>query len=109
MAPPSAGASLVDGVLPAGDAAPPPARASARKMRLSLFTLHSSFFTLVLVLALAALFRLGALDLASFQYDEADALLRARAVAQGQLALTGAQTSWGVPDPPFQVYLLAPA
>lgn len=61
-----------------------------------------------LVFGLAAAFRLAALDLAAFTYDEADVILRARAVAQGQIALTGAMTSWGFPDPPLQVYLLAP-
>ena len=61
-----------------------------------------------LVFGLALVFRLAALDLAAFGYDEADLVLRARAMAQGQLPLAGTMTSWGIPDPPFQVYLLAP-
>lgn len=59
------------------------------------------------VLILAALLRLSALDLAAFAYDDADVILRARAVARGELALAGALTSWGVPDPPLLVYLQA--
>jgi 4-amino-4-deoxy-L-arabinose transferase-like glycosyltransferase len=61
-----------------------------------------------LIVGLGTLLRLAALDLAPFTYDDADLILRARDVASGQLALTGAQTSWGIPDPPLQVYLAAP-
>jgi 4-amino-4-deoxy-L-arabinose transferase-like glycosyltransferase len=61
----------------------------------------------LLVFAIAALFRFGALDMAAFTYDEADVILRARAVARGDFALAGAQTSWGVQDPPLLVYLHA--
>ena len=61
-----------------------------------------------LVFGLAAAFRLVSLDLAAFTYDEADVMLRARAVSRGYFALTGPMTSWGIPDPPFQIYLLAP-
>jgi 4-amino-4-deoxy-L-arabinose transferase-like glycosyltransferase len=61
-----------------------------------------------LVVGAGLLLRLAALDLAPFTYDDADLVLRARAAASGALALTGAQTSWGVPDPPLQVYLAVP-
>jgi 4-amino-4-deoxy-L-arabinose transferase-like glycosyltransferase len=60
-----------------------------------------------LVFLASLLLRLAALDQAAFTYDEADAMLRARTVAGGELALAGAMTSWGVQDPPLQVYLLA--
>jgi 4-amino-4-deoxy-L-arabinose transferase-like glycosyltransferase len=60
-----------------------------------------------LVFLCSLLLRLAALDQAAFTYDEADAMLRARAVAGGELTLAGAMTSWGVQDPPLQVYLLA--
>ena len=58
-----------------------------------------------LILGLAGALRLGGLDLAAFTYDDADIVLRARAVAEGRPALTGPQTSWAVPDPPLLVYL----
>ena len=60
-----------------------------------------------LVFGLAAVLRLCSLDLAAFTYDDADVMLRARAVAAGQPTSVGALTSWGVPDPPLLIYLLA--
>ena len=57
---------------------------------------------------LAAALRLWAIDLAPFGYDEVDVLGRARAVVDGGLTATGPLTSWGIPDPPGSVYLMAP-
>lgn len=61
------------------------------------------------VVLAAAVMRLTSLDLAPYQYDEADVLLRVFDLARGQIPLTGAMTSWGVPDPPMMVYLMAVA
>jgi hypothetical protein len=60
-----------------------------------------------IVVAIAAVLRLGWLDLAPYQYDEADVLLRVFDLYRGAIPLTGAMTSWGVPDPPYMVYLAA--
>lgn len=63
-------------------------------------------FLLVLGVTLLALaFRLGALDLAAFAYDDADVVLRARDVAAGRLTLVGAHHSWGFNDPPLLIYI----
>ncbi|MFN0073980.1 MAG: ArnT family glycosyltransferase [Chloroflexota bacterium] len=59
------------------------------------------------IVAIAAILRLGWLDLAPYQYDEADVLLRVFDMQRGLIPLTGAMTSWGVPDPPMMVYLVA--
>ncbi len=60
-----------------------------------------------IVVGIAAVLRLGWLDLAAYQYDEADVLLRVFDMQGGQIPLTGAMTSWGVPDPPMMVYFAA--
>jgi hypothetical protein len=60
-----------------------------------------------IVVAIAAVLRLGWLDLAAYQYDEADVLLRVFDMYRGSLPLSGAMTSWGVPDPPYMVYFAA--
>ena len=57
-----------------------------------------------IVVAIAAVLRLGWLDLAAYQYDEADVLLRVFDMQRGRFPLSGAMTSWGVPDPPYMVY-----
>jgi Dolichyl-phosphate-mannose-protein mannosyltransferase len=58
--------------------------------------------------ATATVLRLGALDLVPFKLDEVDALSRTRAlVDHGVLPATGGHMSWGVPDPPLVIYLLA--
>ena len=57
---------------------------------------------------LAAALRLWAIDLAPFGYDEVDVLGRARSVINGAPTATGPLTSWGIPDPPGSVYLMAP-
>jgi hypothetical protein len=60
-----------------------------------------------IVVAIAAVLRLGWLDLAPYQYDEADVMLRVFDMYRGSFPLSGAMTSWGVPDPPYVVYFAA--
>jgi hypothetical protein len=60
-----------------------------------------------LVGGVAAAFRFSCLDLAAFTFDDADAIRRARALANGEAALVGGLTSWGIHDPPLLVYILA--
>jgi hypothetical protein len=61
----------------------------------------------LVIVAISAVLRLGWLDLAAYQYDEADVLLRVFDMQRGRVPLSGAMTSWGVPDPPLMVYFVA--
>jgi len=67
----------------------------------------AELIAVALVMLLAALLRLGHLDLVEFKGDEVQHLHLAERVLDGHLALTGSMASVGLPKPPGMTYLMA--
>ena len=65
---------------------------------------------LALILAVAALLRLGRPDVIHFQYDQATQSILAQDMAAGKaLPLLGPESSSGIPHSPMSIYFLVPA